>query len=58
MNQESYTDLLATHKQILLELKEITKDHESRLRWVERIAYSAITVVALVQLMFGKYNFK
>lgn len=58
MNTESYNELLVTHKQILVELKEITKDHESRLRILERVSYSAITIVAIVQIAFGKFNFK
>lgn len=58
MDQESFSDLVTTHKQILVQLTKITEDHESRLRILERVSYSAITIVAIVQIAFGKFNFK
>lgn len=56
MNQESYAELLTTHKQILIQLTKITEDHESRLRILERVAYCGITILAIVQVVFGKFK--
>lgn len=56
VNQESYAELLTTHKQILIQLTKITEDHESRLRILERVAYCGITILAIVQVVFGKFK--
>lgn len=38
-------------KEILKELKNITKDHERRIRWLEKGAFMCLGAFALIKLL-------
>lgn len=43
--------LVSEHTQILRELRDITKDHEKRLRIIERVIMGVLAVISFVQFV-------
>lgn len=50
MTDEKISELVATHREILVSLRDITKDHEKRLRIVEKVVYGLISAAALLKI--------
>lgn len=51
MTDEKLAEFIGAHKEILASLRDITKDHEKRLRIVEKVVFGIMAIVASIKTL-------
>lgn len=51
MDESLVNDVLVEQRQILKELRDITKDHESRIRIIEKVIVGIMAVISFIEFL-------